>query len=521
MMAVRALVVVLLLPLAEGCNFFGASGIDYGDANLSVVQLGNTSTPLAECCDACTAWNAAAPETNCSIGVMLAGWMCALKASSQHPFSSQHATAVQPPGRIEPRGPNPMANLDLIVLPKATADQFGAKCLDGSPPALYFKAANTSADPSAATKWVLFFKGGGWCYDEVSCAGRAKGLIGSSTELNATQPKFGYGGGGPVGADPAQNPSFSSFNRVILWYCCGGSFTGDRTDPITVNGSQVWFRGRRNLVALLSYLTEQHGMSDATEVLVSGGSAGGLSAYIHVDFIHSTILQHARSRRTDGMSEKRLKIRAAPVSGFFLNHRTLSGNASYEASMRGTFEMMNSTSGVNAACAAAHRVRGEEWRCIFANESWSYTTTATFPLNSAIDAYQISDILGLPNKHCAGLNVGGVPEIPGPQMANCSRSELAAIADYERDFVRDVRASPAFGRPGGGGFIESCVEHCEGMADGWQTVTSTRDGISMQQALTAWWNAPDGAPAEGHWHLPCIVNTQGPVGQCNPSCTVK
>jgi len=517
-MPAGTLVVVLLLPLVTGCNFFGTSGTDYGDANLSVIQLGNTSTPLASCCDACTAWNTkppATPETNCSIGVVLAGRLCALKASSYRPFSSQHATAVQP-GRSMPH-PNPMANLDLIVLPKATADAFGAKCLDGSPPALYFKVANTSADPSAATSWVLFFKGGGWCDDEVSCAGRAQGLLGSSTELNATQPKFGYGGGGPVGADPAQNPSFSSFNRVILWYCCGGSFTGDRTDPITVNGSQVWFRGRRNLVALLSYLTEQHGLADATEVLVSGGSAGGLSAYIHADFIRSTILQRASSWRT-GVGEERLKIRAAPVSGFFLNHRTLSGSASYEASMRGTFEMMNSTSGVNAACAAAHR--GEEWRCIFANESWSYTTTATFPLNSAIDAYQISDILGLPNKHCAGLNVG-VPKVPGPQMANCSRSELAAIAHYERDFMSDVRASPAFGRPGAGGFIESCVEHCEGMADGWQNVTSTRDGVSMQQALTAWWDAPERAPAEGHWHLPCSVNTQGPVGQCNPSCTVK
>ena len=83
-MPAGALVVALLLPLVTGCNFFGTSGTDYGDANLSVVQLGNTSTPLASCCDACTAWNTkppATPETNCSIGVVLAGRLCALKAS--------------------------------------------------------------------------------------------------------------------------------------------------------------------------------------------------------------------------------------------------------------------------------------------------------------------------------------------------------------------------------------------------------------------------------------------------------
>ena len=207
-------------PLVAGCKFFGKMGTNYADTNLSVAQLGNTSTLFASCCDACYAWNDAkpAPETNCSIGVVLSGRLCALKASSLRPFPSRHATAVQPPSSSKP-GPEPaMANLDLVVLPQATADKFGAKCLDGSAPALYFKAANTSADSSAATKWVLFFKGGGWCDDEVSCSGRALGLLGSSSRLNATQPKFGYGGGGPVGADPTQNPSFANFNRVIMWY---------------------------------------------------------------------------------------------------------------------------------------------------------------------------------------------------------------------------------------------------------------------------------------------------------------
>ena len=90
---------------------------------------------------------------------------------------------------------------------------------------------------------------------------------------------------------------------------------------------------------------------------------------------------------------------------------------------------------------------------MFANESWSYSSTATFPLNSAVDAYQISDILGLPNKHCAGLNVG-VPKVPGPQMANCSRRELAAIAQYERDFVWDVRlCTPMYA------YVRLCTHH--------------------------------------------------------------
>jgi hypothetical protein len=43
--------------------------------------------------------------------------------------------------------------LQATVLPQAFADSFGAKCLDGTPPAFY----SLVQDPS---KWVLFLEGG-------------------------------------------------------------------------------------------------------------------------------------------------------------------------------------------------------------------------------------------------------------------------------------------------------------------------------------------------------------------------
>jgi hypothetical protein len=149
-------------------------------------------------------------------------------------------------------------------------------------------------------------------FDEYSCAGRANGLIGSSSQLEAVQPTFGYKGGGPIGGDPASNPDFSHFNRVILWYCDGGSFTGDRDEPVDFNGTKLWYRGKRNLDAMLRYLRRDHKLGAATEVLLSGGSAGGLSAYIHADYIRSTFASS-------------VKFRASPVSGFFLMHDNVSG----------------------------------------------------------------------------------------------------------------------------------------------------------------------------------------------------
>ena len=47
--------------------------------------------------------------------------------------------------------------------------------------------------------------------------------------------------------DPVRNPTFAHANHVELWYCDGGSFTGDRTAPVDVNGTTLYFRGKRVL----------------------------------------------------------------------------------------------------------------------------------------------------------------------------------------------------------------------------------------------------------------------------------
>lgn len=114
----------------------------------------------------------------------------------------------------------------LVALPASTAASSAAPltllsaadagdgvCLDGSPPGYYHWPANTTADPEAATKYVLYFKGGGWCYDEDSCASRSMGPLGSAAHF----PKeFGFGAG-PSSASAELNPTFVNWNRIILW----------------------------------------------------------------------------------------------------------------------------------------------------------------------------------------------------------------------------------------------------------------------------------------------------------------
>ena len=64
-----------------------------------------------------------------------------------------------------------------------------------------------------------------------------------------------------------------------LPYLDGASFTGYRAEPVPVPGNstqpKLWFRGIKNLDATLAYALKNLGLDTATEVVVTGTSAGG------------------------------------------------------------------------------------------------------------------------------------------------------------------------------------------------------------------------------------------------------
>jgi hypothetical protein len=72
------------------------------------------------------------------------------------------------------------SNWELVKLTEAV-NKTGAVCLDGSPGAYYIRRGVPENK-----RWVVFFEGGGWCTSDASCAGRAKGHLGSTTGYNST-----------------------------------------------------------------------------------------------------------------------------------------------------------------------------------------------------------------------------------------------------------------------------------------------------------------------------------------------
>jgi len=69
---------------------------------------------------------------------------------------------------------------------------------------------------------------------------------------------------------------------VFVHYCDGTSFSSYRPEPLANSkapNGQLWFRGHANLAAVWDVLIHQYGIDNATEVILSGGSAGGLAVY--------------------------------------------------------------------------------------------------------------------------------------------------------------------------------------------------------------------------------------------------
>lgn len=123
-------------------------------------------------------------------------------------------------------------------------------------------------------------------------------------------------------------------NCLFLPYADGASFSGYRRDPWPVpGGGNLTFRGIKNLYAGLDFAVK-HGLAQASDFVLTGGSAGGLSTFIHADRVAARVAAVA----------PKAAIRAAPFTGFFLDHPNFHHTpATYTANMEYKSDQCNRT----------------------------------------------------------------------------------------------------------------------------------------------------------------------------------
>ena len=354
-----------------------------------------------------------------------------------------------------------------VLLTEAAARD-GALALDGSSGSYHIaKAPPTSPNSS---KWHVHLQGGGWCWSVAGCAGRALGSKGSSNlapnnhSTKLLPNECACAQSGYFSADPARNPTMHDWNHVHVNYVDGGSFSGNRSDPVLdpATNRTLYFRGKRILRAVLLDLLSSQGMDNATDIVLSGCSAGGLAVYLQADYVASFLPTATR-------------LVAVPDSGYFF------ASGSFEGDMRNAatrfFDM-----DTNAACEQSRATKPGD--CAFAQFVTPYVKTPIFAVQSIFDGWQMDAIARPPDwgrvqnssfgEHC------------------CRRDSKACLATVNR-FGSELNSSlnsVLLSNPKNGGFIDSCNHHCGSWASDLTVgfIDPRVNGIEVGAAFDRWYS---------------------------------
>jgi hypothetical protein len=178
-----------------------------------------------------------------------------------------------------------------LIVQNATERQ--ALCNDGSPAVYYFRPSPTEND-----RWVIHLQGGSACTSPESCAERW-GISGEVSNVNDFDSHRMSNCDEPVvdtfqgilSTEQEKNPDFYDWNLVLIEYCSSDTHNGDAAP----SADREWyFRGKRTVHAIIADLQDpsispKHRLSQATEVIFGGSSAGAGGLRMNLDSIQSEL----------------------------------------------------------------------------------------------------------------------------------------------------------------------------------------------------------------------------------------
>lgn len=377
---------------------------------------------------------------------------------------------------------NEVPNARWMELPRKEVLERGSYCLDGSSPGLYFRDATNE---SAKTKWVLTLQAGGWCGTVDECAKRVHSDLQKHVDFVND-------------LSVAELDVFKDFNHVTFWYCDGGIFSGDSMDtptvrnPVTGKNITLFFRGKRILDHLVQRLYEKHEFYYATEVLLTGGSAGGLATYMVADYL-------------GGMLPKSVtKYRALPQSSWWSSDGSPTNYSGNIDDMKAFYELHKMGGTGSRNCKA--RTPDKAWKCIFSDVSYMNSLTPMFVVQ-VLDLFvavqnQESEDTASDDQICAMNSLSN---------KYCNADSISRLDKTIHRMVDKVHKSWKYSSKGEGGFISTCNLHSFYKYD--EFFHFAIDGVKLQDAVANWWEDEN----TKHWHLPCHLHS-APNIQCEPSC---
>lgn len=238
-----------------------------------------------------------------------------------------------------------------------------AKCLDGTPPILYLH------EGSDRTRFLIYFVGGGLCsgltLDDAieNCYQRSKTNLGSSAiDWPDTLDVKGF-----LSTDSSNK--FANWTKIIVGYCDGSLHQGNRRNPISYKGTNLYFRGAVNTRANIKWIEQHYDLRNAQQVVVSGTSAGGIATYLWTNYVR---LQVANPNN----------VLSIPDSGVFLNYTTYDTKSDVlNKIVFNNFKLANIDEKTPLNLCNL-KYKGEEYKCLFFEYAFTSLESRTLLINS-------------------------------------------------------------------------------------------------------------------------------------------
>jgi hypothetical protein len=239
--------------------------------------------------------------------------------------------------------------------------------MDGTLGAFYWQRAKSTVN---ATKFVIYLEGGGECATEAACTGAVNGPLGSSNYFQPAiyMPYF-------LNDDDGANPDWASWHHIDVPYCSQDVHSGTATAPSSSSWG-LYFAGHNIVRAVLDALDAAGGLRQATDIILTGASAGGIGVWINVDYIAD---RYPAARVT-----------GVPIAGFYFYAWPYTGQ-NHTSSTLADFRPQAWPqhyalwqSYANEACVAA-RAGVDPWACLLANYSYPHVRSASFVVEAQTD----------------------------------------------------------------------------------------------------------------------------------------
>uniref|UniRef100_A0A7S0MZ33 Pectin acetylesterase n=1 Tax=Pyramimonas obovata TaxID=1411642 RepID=A0A7S0MZ33_9CHLO len=286
-----------------------------------------------------------------------------------------------------------------------------AVCTDGTPAGYFF----APADPKVGHEhvWVMSLQGGSWCTDERSCRSRQQDTaqeLAKQGEKFKSDPRFvgDFATTSDLWADEfegtglvAPHPCSHLYGANIVWlpYCSSDAWMSSRSASEETFG--MHFQGASIVKAVLNEITLTHGLQEQAAdeegedplLVLSGASAGGRGAMIHLDYLTEQMLNSALggegSARVHvyGLLDSPLWIDIAPnVSGNYKYPTEHGFESTLEHQAKQAFALFNIESNLlDEDCLMDHAQ--EAWKCIFGRYRLKYLTTPYTIVTSSRDLF--------------------------------------------------------------------------------------------------------------------------------------